>query len=379
MNGLRFTTDYAKCYGVKKNEAKVTPKQTRNGHQQHRLVEQLRQSILDATYPAGAKMPNQSDLAHQFQVSGNTVHRALNQLAREGFIRKRPRLGTHVVDAPPHLTNLALVFALDRSASTALYSKFYRALENAAIAYQQSTKRDFFRFHVVDCHADTGDSQRLLDCLTAHQLAGIILTFPPAELEGSPILERPGVPRVALATKQQYPQVPVVAVDSHSFIDLALDHLAERGRKRIALLLVPGLENDEPYLNVALAKRGLEAPPYWRLIVSQVAPEAARNCTHLLMHDRPETRPDGLIVFDDNLVEEAQAGLIASGVRVPEDIDVVEHCNFPWPKSVLATRRLGFDSHEVLRTCIDLIDRQRKGETVPGLTHVSAVFEDELK
>lgn len=349
------------------------------GSQQRRIVIQLRQSILDGTYAAGAKLPNQSELADHFQVSGFTVHRSLNQLAREGFIRKRPRLGTHVVDTPPHLTNLALVFAHDPASSKPGFNKFYQAFEKVAIAYQHDTERNIFRFHGVDSHTDSQDRQRLMTCLSTHQVAGIIFAFPPFELEGSPILESPGIPRVALAAQQKYPHVPTVTTNGHSFIDRALDYLVARGRKRIAMLMVPGYEGKINYLNEALAKRGLESPPHWRLILSQMAPEGARNCVRLLMHDRPETRPDGLIIFDDNLVEEAQAGLIASGVRVPDDLEVVEHCNFPWTKSVLSTHRLGFDSNQILLTCIDLIDRQRKGETVPGQTLVPAIFEDEIE
>ena len=364
---------------MKKTRKKTKASESGGGNQQHRVVEQLRQSILDGTYAAGGKLPNQSELANHFKVSGFTVHRALNQLGREGFIRKRPRLGTHVVDTPPHLVNLALVFAHDPSSKKEGFNKFYQALENAAITYQYSTERNIFRFHGINVHTDSQDRQRLLDCLASHQLAGIIFAFPPFNLEGSPILDMPGVPRVAFESKQMYPHVPSVTTDGHSFIDRALDHLATRKRKRIAMLLVPGLEDNDPYLNAALAKRGLESPPHWRLILSQGAPEGARNCVRLLMHDRLEARPDGLIIFDDNLVEEAQAGLIASGVKVPEDIDVVEHCNFPCAKSVLATRRLGFDSTKILNLCIDLIDRQRKGEKVPGQTLVPAVFEDEVK
>lgn len=363
---------------MKKKQIKTDKEESKGGSQQHRIVEQIRQSILSGAYPAGARLPNQSELASQFEVSGFTVHRALNQLAREGFIRKRPRLGTHVVDTPPHLSNLALVFALDPSSKKTFCNKFYQALENTAISYQHSSERTIFRFHGVDSHTDSQDRQRLMECLITHQLAGIVFAFPPTDLEGSPILEMPGIPRVAIATDQRYAHVPIVSMQGTSFIDRSLDYLVQKGRKRIAILTVPGLVNRNSHLDDALAKRGLEIPPHWRLTLGQSAPEGARNCVRLLMHDRPESRPNGLIVFDDNLVEEAQAGLIASGIRVPDDIEVIEHCNFPWPKSVLATRRLGYDSNQVLNTCIDLIDRQRKGEAVPGQTFVPAVFEDEI-
>jgi DNA-binding LacI/PurR family transcriptional regulator len=90
-------------------------------------------------------------------------------------------------------------------------------------------------------------------------------------------------------------------------------------------------------------------------------------------------RPDALLILDDNLVEHATAGLIAAGVRVPEDLDVVAHCNFPWPTpSVLPLTRIGFNNTEVVRHCVDLIDAMCAGQTVPAITEIAAVREDEV-
>lgn len=348
-----------------------------DGHQK-RILNAVRNAILDGTYPAGCQLPNQVEMARQFEVSGFTVHRALDQLAREGFIRKRRRLGTHVVDVPPHLSNLALVFATDPSTSEH-YSKFFQALANAAVNYQRAEDRTVYLFHGVYRSTGSQDRQRLIEHLNAHQLAGVIFSSPPLELKDTPILDLPGIPRVALAASQPFPHVPAVTTDRRSFLDKALDYLVSRGRRRIALLMVPGnFPDNDPYFEAALAKRNILSPPHWQLTLGQSAAQGATNCVRLLMNGNPSERPDGLVVFDDNLVEHTQAGLIAAGIQVPDDLEVVEHCNFPWPPSVLSTRRLGYDVQGILRVCIDLIDRQRRGEQVPGLTRVPALFEEEL-
>jgi DNA-binding LacI/PurR family transcriptional regulator len=111
--------------------------------------------------------------------------------------------------------------------------------------------------------------------------------------------------------------------------------------------------------------------------VNQATPETARNLIHLLMQGAE--RPDALLIADDNLVEHATAGLVAAGVRVPDDLEVVAHCNFPHPTpSVLPVRRLGYDAREVMKACVESIDIQRRdGKTAPTVT-VKAVFEDEI-
>ena len=113
--------------------------------------------------------------------------------------------------------------------------------------------------------------------------------------------------------------------------------------------------------------------------VSLSEPESARNCVHLLMHPGQAERPDALLISNDNLVEHASAGVIAAGVHVPDDLDVVAHCNFPWPApSVLPVRRLGYDARALLKACIDSIDEQRQGR-VPATAVIPARFENELE
>ena len=70
-------------------------------------------------------------------------------------------------------------------------------------------------------------------------------------------------------------------------------------------------------------------------------------------------------------------GLVAAGVSAPADLDVVAHANFP---EVLPTpfpvMRVGFSIRQVLNTCMDSIDRQRRGEKVPKVTRVAAISQD---
>src|SRR5262249_2560351 len=152
-----------------------------------------------------------------------------------------------------------------------------------------------------------------------------------------------------------------------------------RGRRRIAVLTNPGGARpyNSEFLPVALAQRGMSTRPYWIVPLSHAAPEGARVVTQLLMRGGPDStpdapdRPDGLIVHNDHLVEEATAGLLVTGVRVPQDLDVVAYSNFPWPApSHVPVKRLGFSIRDVLRTGIDMIERQRRGEATPRQVHL---------
>jgi hypothetical protein len=60
-------------------------------------------------------------------------------------------------------------------------------------------------------------------------------------------------------------------------------------------------------------------------------------------------------------------------------VEVVAHFNYPGiVPCPLPFKRLGFDSREWLRVCVETVEMQRKSGTPPGATPIPAVFEDEL-
>ena len=74
---------------------------------------------------------------------------------------------------------------------------------------------------------------------------------------------------------------------------------------------------------------------HWLQVVNANDARWASNVAQLLLHNKQSDRPDALIIDDDNLVEDASAGIIASGMRVGQDLDVV-------PTATTRTRRRRF-------------------------------------
>lgn len=54
----------------------------------------------DRTWPPGSTIPNESALAAEFGCARATVNRALRELAEDGFLDRRRRAGTRVLNAP---------------------------------------------------------------------------------------------------------------------------------------------------------------------------------------------------------------------------------------------------------------------------------------
>jgi GntR family transcriptional regulator len=63
----------------------------------HQVYLVLRDKIVSGAYGAEGLLPGEPGLAEQFGVSRITIKRALDDLAADGFVRRRRGLGTHVV------------------------------------------------------------------------------------------------------------------------------------------------------------------------------------------------------------------------------------------------------------------------------------------
>ena len=172
-----------------------------------------------------------------------------------------------------------------------------------------------------------------------------------------------------------------IQLSTVSFFEKTLKYLAGRNRRRLAVVgASQAMSVYEKILPPLLKRYGMETHSYWIQGIDLDVAESARNCVHLLMHCNQKSRPDALLIADDNLLEHASGGLVSAGTRVPRDIEIVAHCNYPWPTpSVLPVKRVGFDARQVLNTALNLIDCQRRGESIPRITVVEALMDDEAK
>ncbi len=333
----------------------------------------LRQRMLTGDLPPSARFPRRDDLQEEFSVSRDTIQRVFDQLLADGFIIANGRAGTFVVERPPHLHRFALLFPEPVSR----WSRFWHALHREASVLSQGGERELVCFPDTVAHPDNRAFAELLHDVRALRLAGIILASPPGGLAGTPILAEPRIPCVSIMLGPPLPGLPALYPDMSSFDDRALDEFAAQGHRRIAVLTTPGYAND--HLRAGLVRRGMDGDPRLMQAIDPAGAPWARNCAQLLVSGPDGRRPDALLITDDNLVEHAMAGVAAAGVRVPADLPVIGHCNFPWPTpSMLPIRRLGFDAREVLRGCLERLDEQRAGLPPRMETRVPARFEDEV-
>jgi len=314
-------------------------------------------------------------------ISTITLQDALDQLTGEGFIVSRNRQGTFVSDTPPHLSCYAVVF-WSNPRLPGEHLLYPRTLATAARILKQVNGHNIEEFYGIDQHADSEDYKRLLDLVVTHRVAGVVFANNPGPITQTDFMKHVDVPMVALTAggAWSFPHSITVGLDAKVWQIKAVEHLEAQGRQRVAVVGLGGDEGVQGVLLEQLAARGMFSPPQWHQVATPFRGNSARGIVHLLFSLPKKLRPDALLITDDNLVEEAADGLLAAGMRVPKDVEVVAHANFPLESPAsLPMHRLGFDLVASLQASFDLIHRRRAGEETVSLARIEPIWENEMK
>ncbi|OPZ28339.1 MAG: Bacterial regulatory proteins, gntR family [Lentisphaerae bacterium ADurb.BinA184] len=347
--------------------AKATPKQDL-------VIAGLRRQIIDRTYPPGSRVPSRKALESVFGASLVTVHRALDRLQKEGFLVPRGPRGTFVVDCPPHLCNFGLVF-VEKGPGQGNWSQFHTAIRREAQRIQRQSRYRFIEYYGLGGPDGHDSFQRLRDDARSRRLAGILFVLvKPSYFDLTQVGD---LPTVAV---QEGNAVVRIDLDTTSLLEQMLRHVKSQGRRRVSFVLTGFPERHdiiEPWLTRLLPQHGLRPEKRWMHCLDARDPSWAGNLMSLLFDRGHPERPDAIVITDDNLVAATTRALVDLSVRVPEDVTVVAHANFPWPTpSAVPVKRFGFDIREVLRRSIEVIDAMNRGARVARKIVLPAVSDN---
>ncbi len=294
------------------------------------------------------------------------------------------RNGVFVTSHPPHLCECAMLFgAEERNAPDVRY-------HNVLLSESRKTNSVPGPWRVNVRHAGSPDRsgaayRAFVRRVEQGGYAGLIFPHSAHHWIGTPLLDLPGIARVATTGQFAAPAgVSLVHIDKLAFLDRALERAAAVGCKRVAVLMPPRVlstaPHDEEHDEVVrrIHHRGLHTEPYWVIQMAIHEDCALRRVTHLLLSASAARRPDALIVLDDHMTESVTLGARDAGVGTARSPLLITYCNFPdRPEAHVPVTRLGFDCHELFRLMIDAIDTQRRTGQVTRAS-LKPVFEEEL-
>lgn len=344
------------------------------------IVRHLRSLVVDGGLRPGERVPTRSEIEAQFGVSMMTVQRAFERVIAEGFLTVAGSTGTVVSASAPHLHRYVLSFP--GRVGDDRWVRFWALLAAEARGWGTGSESWVEVAYGIDPAIGAAEVARLATEVVDHRVAGIVFGSDPWTVVGTPLLDTPGIPRVAFSALKGNTAVPGISLgaDGRLLYARAIAHLAARGRRRIALITVPGLATAELLATWRdlLTAQGLVHDQGLVQVMEQKHARWATNLALALFRGPAEQRPDALVIADDNLIDHACTGLLQLGLRVPADLDVVGHANFPLAAPApMPVTRLGYDVPQAFALAMDLLARQRRGEAVPPVTVVHPRFADE--
>ena len=294
----------------------------------------LRQRIVAGVLPVGARVPPHRELARHYDVSLITINKALAGLVSEGVLHSRVGRGTFVAvrPAPPALPAPADV----RRAGTPMLGFVLRDLSSpffSLVAHAALQRADALGYGLLFSSSlnrlDREEEQirRFLDLgVQGLVIASMSRTYRLSEPMQA--LDAAGIPYVMVSFIDG-DDVPFVGADLHDAGYLAGRHLTELGRRRLGYvgdrfgstmfeLRSSGYRRAAREAGLALDDRFVFEYPYegeWndyrsgQTIGEHVAAMAER--------------PDAIYVHNDLGALGLLDGLLAHGIRIPEDIAVV--------------------------------------------------------
>jgi len=354
-------------------------KRGRNPVEQDRIAAYVRRKIISGEWPVGQKIPTRLELGKKFGVTVVTVQRTLVPLISDGFLRvnmNRDR-GTYVNETPPHLFNYALVFA--SAPSEYGWNMFFATQLEVSKSLQDELGIKITPYYNLDGNPTRPDYMRLVNDIRKERLAGIIFASNVYMIEKTPVVLEGDIPRVMIGVGNKRDSIPWITTGSQSFIEKSLDYLESKNCRRIAFMLVPGLHGDfTGHLKFSFARRKLKFVPQWQQICDLGYVEAASNMVRLLMSLPMMERPNAILVGDDNLIEPVCAGLKFANVKVPGELELVSHCNFPRTSMpALPVKFIGYNIHDLMLRCIEILKLRKSSGKIAKANFIEACTDEE--
>ena len=355
-------------------------KRGRNPVEQDKIAAFVRKMIISGKWPAGRKIPTHIELGKKFNVTTVTIYRTMSSLISDGFLRvnMNKNRGTYVNETPPHLTNYALVFP---TASSELgWNMFFATLLEVSKSIQNELGIKIIPYFWIDGNPLRPDYMRLINDIRKERLAGIIFSSPVFMIEKTPAVLEGDIPRVIMSGNNERVDIPWLSMNAGSFIDKSLDYLESRDCRRIAFISTKGQKGFlTRQLAPAFSRRNLILVPQWHHLCHLEWTEAAVNIVRLLMSSQPKAeRPDALLVGDDNLIGPVCEGLKLAGIRIPGELELVSHCNFPRSSMPpLPVKFIGYDIHGLMQRCIEMLKLQRSSGKTSRAKSIEACTDEE--
>ncbi len=296
-----------------------------------RVYEDLRHRIRSGAIPVGERLPAPRDLEAELGVSAITLRRAMDMLRQDGYITRRPRIGSVVVsDDPPAggrrtggrpLIGCVLTDLDDTFGSQVLTGVLGAADGRADVIVKKSL-------------GDPSHEEQLLDELTEAGAEGVLLLPTSSRFIAPAVMRRVTDTLPMVILDRVFPGVPISSVcsDNVAGAKAATELLFELGHENIGLVLpsstVSSVEDRRTGFVQAHAEKRFSLDPGRELRgVASVVPGTSgtpeQDTAQLVAYIQARPELTAFLVSEYRIAVLLLAACRSLGRQVPRDVSIV--------------------------------------------------------
>lgn len=293
-----------------------------------KLMNELKQKIVDDTYQAGDKMPSENELAASYQVSRHTVRKALALLEHEGFIYAIHGKGTFCSELGRHTKTSRNIAVVTTYLSDYIFPAVIQGID-------QVMTDNGYSILLKNTKNSSSAEGKCLEELLSKDIEGLIIEPSKSEIYCRHIalykkLDEFHIPYVFIqGTMEQLSDRPYVMMDDFKGGYLITKYLLSLGHRKILGMFKAddrqGIERHRGYAK-ALQEYGVFYDPD-RIIWFHTEDRAVKPFARLRSMVTQNIPFDSVVCYNDQIAIKTIQTLSQLGLSVPEDISVTGYDN----------------------------------------------------
>lgn len=293
-----------------------------------KLMNELKQKIVDDTYQAGDKMPSENELAASYQVSRHTVRKALALLEHEGFIYAIHGKGTFCSELGRHTKTSRNIAVVTTYLSDYIFPAVIQGID-------QVMTDNGYSILLKNTKNSSSAEGKCLEELLSKDIEGLIIEPSKSEIYCRHIalykkLDEFHIPYVFIqGTMEQLSDRPYVMMDDFKGGYLITKYLLSLGHRKILGMFKAddrqGIERHRGYAK-ALQEYGVFYDPDG-IIWFHTEDRAVKPFARLRSMVTQNIPFDSVVCYNDQIAIKTIQTLSQLGLSVPEDISVTGYDN----------------------------------------------------
>ncbi len=288
------------------------------------VKEHIHTQIRRGRYKPGDKIPSERELSKEFDVNRATASRALKELEADGLVERKQGFGTFVSERSGQLASAFLTHNI----GLVIYDLAYLSMPYMSQVLKGINQVLHIYGYNLILYGMTGTEESkilpLEEIVKRPQVDGLLIDAGPNTIK---FLCDEGFPFVQFGSNTSQLlgyDYSSVLIDSDSVIRKAVEHLYNRGRRRIAFFrgtvgLSPVERTIDAFLDIS---RGLGMTDNYQWVeIGGYGEESGRNMVKKLFASEPY--PDAIVANEDMIAMGAIKELEDLGFRIPEDVAII--------------------------------------------------------